>query len=351
MRFNGVLSRSAKRRGLVSKRTALLSIILVVWGLWLAGLGVPQAFLLLLTNWKIELTMFFGSIIAGGTSLGGGAVAFPIFTKVLGIIPQDAKVFSLAIQSIGMSAASLAILVTGIQVEWRVLMLGSIGGAIGMFVGLTRLAPYLPPDAIRVSFSLMLASFAITLFALNRNRCRHCHATIPRWGWKEKGICLIAGLIGGVMSGLVGNGIDISVFAVTVLLFRVNEKVATPTSVVLMAVNAAFGTFLQVFYVKDFSDPVLSYWLSAIPVVVVGAPLGAMVCSFLSRELISNILLALISIELLTSILLIPMRLALLASGVLTLAIFSSLNYWMYTTKSYELLLFHPQKSIQSTKD
>jgi hypothetical protein len=55
--------------------------------------------------WVVRLS--FGSMIAGGTSLGGGAVAFPVFTKVLHITPYDAKVFSLAIQSVGMSAASL----------------------------------------------------------------------------------------------------------------------------------------------------------------------------------------------------------------------------------------------------
>lgn len=310
-------------------------------------LGVYPAFLNLIAHWEIVLTMFFGSIIAGGTSLGGGAVAFPVFTKILDIPPQDAKVFSLAIQSIGMSAASLAILMTGIQIEGRVLLLSSIGGTFGMFLGLTLLAPQLSPDVVRISFSFMLASFAITLFTLNRQTQRHCHRQVPCWGWRERGICLMAGFIGGVMSGLVGNGIDIFVFAVIVLLFRVNEKIATPTAVILMAVNALFGTLLQVFYLKDFSEPVLGYWLSAIPIVVVGAPLGAMVCSFLRRELIANCLLALISIELVTSIVLIPMRPALVISGALTLAVFSGLNYWMYRTKTYELRSSPPQKSLQ----
>ncbi|OAD19453.1 Permease [Candidatus Thiomargarita nelsonii] len=56
--------------------------------------------------------MIFGSMIAGGTAMGGGAVAFPVFTKILDITPHDAKVFSLAIQGIGMTAASVTIFLT-----------------------------------------------------------------------------------------------------------------------------------------------------------------------------------------------------------------------------------------------
>lgn len=71
-----------------------------VWTLWYAFAGL-QPLAILEANWPITLTMVFGSIIAGATSEGGGAVAFPIFTKALAIAPSDAKVFSLAIQSVG----------------------------------------------------------------------------------------------------------------------------------------------------------------------------------------------------------------------------------------------------------
>ena len=78
-----------------------------------------------------------------------------------------------------------------------------------------------------------------------------------------------------MVSGLVGNGIDIFVFAVMVLLFRVSEKIATPTSVIIMAINALAGFAYQTFVIKDFNEPVFSFWLAAIPIVVVGAPIGA----------------------------------------------------------------------------
>jgi hypothetical protein len=82
---------------------------LLVWALWLA-FGGRVAIYHLFADWKVALTMVFGSLVGGGTSEGGGAIAFPIFTKLLHIAPRDARNFSLAIQSVGMGAASLSIL-------------------------------------------------------------------------------------------------------------------------------------------------------------------------------------------------------------------------------------------------
>ncbi|MBE9039484.1 sulfite exporter TauE/SafE family protein [Oscillatoriales cyanobacterium LEGE 11467] len=309
------------------KITPIVSV--VVWLAWLTILGFSSAFSYLIDNWEVAVTMIFGSAIAGGTSLGGGAVAFPVFTKLLHIAPADARIFSLAIQSIGMSAASLTIWLSGITVEWRIVRWGSLGGFLGIFLGLRFFAPIFPPDAIKMSFTLLLASFAMTLWVLSQ-KIKQRNSTIAYWGVREKQLFFLAGIMGGIISGLVGNGIDILVFSVMVLLFRLNEKIATSTSVVLMAINAIAGFALQVFFFHDFGEPVLSYWFAAIPVVVIGAPVGAILCNLLSRQTIANFLISLISIELVTSFVLIPPRAIVVCSSVVTLIVFSGLNYWMY---------------------
>ena len=313
----------------LSKRVIILVIALSFWTAWLTILGYREAFLHLIQHQAIAVTMLFGSMIAGATSLGGGAVAFPVFTKLLHINPHDAKVFSLAIQSIGMGAASLAIFATGISIEWRVIFWGSLGGLVGIFLGLEFLAPLFPPDALKMSFTVMLTSFAIALLFLNQRK-RRCNQAVPIWRWRERGIFCVSGLLGGIMSGLVGNGIDIFVFSVMVLLFGISEKIATPTSVVLMAINALVGFWLQVFVCHDFTDVVLGYWLAAIPIVVIGAPLGAMFCSLLRRQTITKIVICLIFMEMITSLLIIPLRPIVIYSSLISLLIFSFLNYGMY---------------------
>jgi hypothetical protein len=49
----------------------------------------------------MTITMIFGSMVAGATSEGGGAVAFPVMTLVLKIQPTIARDFSLMTQSCG----------------------------------------------------------------------------------------------------------------------------------------------------------------------------------------------------------------------------------------------------------
>jgi len=50
----------------------------------------------------MPLTMVVGSIIAGMTSEGGGAVAFPVNSLLLHIETEVARDFSLMVQSCGL---------------------------------------------------------------------------------------------------------------------------------------------------------------------------------------------------------------------------------------------------------
>ncbi|WP_424101689.1 hypothetical protein [Moorena producens] len=104
-----------------------------------------------------------------------------------------------------------------------------------------------------------------------------------------------------------------------------------------MAINALIGFTLQVFFFKYFTEPVYSYWLAAVPVVVIGAPFGAMFCSLLRRQTIVNILIGLILIELLTSLLIIPLRVTTISVSLIIFILFSLLNYWMYYTDIYAI--------------
>jgi uncharacterized membrane protein YfcA len=255
-------------------------------------------------HWQVSISMIFGSLIAGSTSEGGGAVAFPVFTKLLHIPPAHAKVFSLAIQSVGMTAASLTIIYARIPVEWRAIGWAGLGGVPGILLGSALLAPLLPPPLVKLSFTAMATSFAVVLLLLNLGRTPRRPRIRPDADATR--LLLEVGFIGGIMSGLVGNGIDLLVFSVLVLRFRVSEKVATPTSVILMALNALVGFALHGLAVGGFNEDVRAWWLAAVPVVVVGAPLGALFCSRLNRRIIAWILIGLIFIEFATSLWLIP---------------------------------------------
>lgn len=302
---------------------------LAVWMIWLTALGPIYALQNLVENWEIALTMTFGSMVAGGTSMGGGAVAFPVLTKVLQVPPQEAKVFSLAIQSVGMGAATLTIIAMKTPVEWRLIRWVTLGGIPGIFLGTVVLAPLLPPAVIKISFTMMLASFGAMLLASHRTGAGR-NLRVPSWGGQERAIALCVGVVGGTISGLVGSGMDVFAFSVMVLLFGLCETVGTPTSVILMAFNAWAGFFIHRFILGDFVAPVTHYWLAAVPVVVVGAPAGAILCSYLRRRAIVSILLGLIFVESVSSPILIPLTPAAIISGLSAFALFTSIYYWLH---------------------
>lgn len=311
-----------------------LCLAAIVWFCWYV-FGGAAALQSLINNWPITLTMVFGSMVAGATSEGGGAVAFPVFTKVLKIPPQDARVFSLAIQSVGMTAASIAIIFLRVPVEWRAVLWAGIAGIGGIIFSSFYVLPLVSPPLVKISFTIMVSSLAIALIFMNRHGRSHRHSAFPVVGKREIAILMLTGFVGGIMSGLVGSGIDIITFMTMVLLFRLDEKIATPTTVILMTTNTLVGFALHVLVLDTFTPTVQGYWLAAVPVVVVGAPLGAYLCSVLSRRTIANILIGLIAIEFVSTLVVIPMSPLVAGTAALTLAVCGMINWGMCRAKAY----------------
>lgn len=310
-----------------------LLLVLITWCAWFFYTS-PDSWALIQNHWQVSVTMIFGSIIAGATSEGGGAIAFPVFTKVLQIPPGDAKVFSLAIQSVGMVAASIAILMMRVKVLWPVIGWVSLGGILGLIIGAVFLSAFLPANVIRMLFTVMAVSLGLTLLCLNSG-FRLNNIVLPNIRLREINILLLVGFLGGVLSGLVGSGIDMLCFAVLVLLFRISESIATPTSVILMAIQSVFGVLLQVFILGGINAQVQAYWLAAVPVVVVGAPLGAFFCTRMAPLYIRYVLIFLIGIELCSSLWILDFDRTLLVFSICLFVLFSGLMLWMSKSAVY----------------
>ncbi len=323
------------------------NVAVCVWIGWLSYVGPGNAVATIAEHWQVALTMVFGAFVAGASSEGGGAVAFPVFTKVLHIAPADAKLFSLACQSVGMTAAALSIIAMRIRVDIPAIAWTAVGGAIGVCASLAWIAPHAPAPETRMLFTAMQASFAVTLVI-----------TLTRFEGRGQGIrpgkiagpllLTLAGVLGGIGSGLVGSGIDLLVFSMLVLLFRLSEKVATPTSVIIMAINSLVAMAFHARYFGPLPAEVHAMWLSAVPVVVICAPLGAFVCSLLSRETIARTLIGLISIEVVTTFLLLPLTPSVIAVAVIAGGSFSLLNYSMARCRAFCPLTRRHRRSSQT---
>lgn len=120
------------------------------------------------TGWGMSVTMAFGSFIAGSTSEGGGAIAFPVMTLLFEIELAVARDFALMIQSVGMGAATLTIVLRGSTVERLAILFASIGGAIGVIIGIEQVALLLAAAPTKMFFVALWLSFGVVLLWMNR---------------------------------------------------------------------------------------------------------------------------------------------------------------------------------------
>lgn len=284
--------------------------------------------------------MIFGSFIAGATSEGGGAVAFPVFTKILGISSSEARAFSLMIQSVGMTMAGLFIWIRKIPVLWNVIGTALASGSVGLLCGLFFVS--VPDPLPKLVFTFITGVFGLFLawnhWGLSHPRKQTLELTpygstafvSGRWA----SLITIA-FVGGIVSSMVGVGIDMLVFILLTLRFGIDEKISTPTTVVLMGLLSVVG-FVAYGWSGNIPSTVWDYWLSAVPVVIFGAPFGAWVCSKLTKDHLIWLLLILISIEVISTFWLIPIRNEYLLGGGILLVFTMGLFGWMIRLRTIE---------------
>lgn len=252
---------------------------------------------LLTRRWPAALTMVFGSFIAGSSPEGSAAISYPVFTLLLKIPPPVARNFSFAIQSIGMTSASLLIIGLRVRVDWNYIRYVTVGGVFGLVLGTYYVVPLISPVAAKLFFVSLWLSFGITLWRENRKPTRWVVDAIDSFGSSDKVRLALFGLVGGVISSIFGTGINIFTFCLVTIYYRLNEKVATPSSVIIMTIETLLGFFLHAGVLGDFSRESFELWLTCIPVVVFFAPLGAFVITKLPRQLIARLLYSILFVQ------------------------------------------------------
>lgn len=278
----------------------LLGLFYIVW---ISYMSFADQWALFLDYWPASLTMSLGSFVAGATAEGGAAVAFPVFTKALHIASGDARTFGLMIQSFGMTMASVMIFVQRVKVLPRVIGWVSLGGILGQLIGAYLVA--IPDPYPKILFTFVATAFGVVMIISRWFMNWSPREEVAHWGNSRRALFLLVGVIGGTFAAQTGSGIDMLTFIVLTLAFGLNEKISTPTTVVIMGLNSVVGFFIHGAMLQDIGG-MWNHWLVAVPVVVVGAPLGAYVAHRVSRDSIIVFLLTLISIELVTTLWLVP---------------------------------------------
>ena len=279
---------------------SLASTVLVGWIIFMTSNDLLSLFI---DNWFMTVTMIVGSFIAGASSEGGGAIAYPAMTLLFNIEPSVARNFSFAIQSFGMTFAAIWIFLSKIKIEINYLLLAGLGGFVGIILGTLYIAPLVQPAYAKMMFVSFWLSFGIALWYVNfTNSKKESVDSLPNFTNYQKIELILVGVFGGVFSSILGNGLDICTFAFVVLKYGLSEKIATPTSVILMASNAIVGFAMHSLVLNTMQPEAINYLLVCIPVVIFGAPLGAFVINKIGRKTIAMTLIVIIVVQFFTAL-------------------------------------------------
>ena len=264
-----------------------LIIVLSYWGFYVHS---TDSFYVIAKHWAAVLTMIFGAFIAGSSPEGSAAIAYPVFTLLLKIEPAIARNFAFAIQSIGMTSASLLILGLKIKVDWDYIKYVTIGGAFGLVFGTYYIVPLISPPLAKLFFVSLWLSFGLILWYENLKPQREVFDKIQNFTKSDMVRLLFFGLIGGMISSIFGTGINIFTFCLMTIYYRINEKVAVPSSVIIMTLETILGFFIHGAVIGDFQQEAFEMWLACMPFVAFFAPLGSFVINKLPRKAIATFL-------------------------------------------------------------
>lgn len=357
---------SATRKATAKRRARIaLALSFAVLVIWIVAVTLTGQWGRVIDNWFAPLIAAIGSVIGSSTPLGGGTVSFPVYTKVLGVPPQVARTFSLSVPAIGMTMASLSIMINRRPVEWRALAISLPAAIVGVLFGLygpftQRDQPFwpsvIPSPYVRMTFTLVVFGAAAVVWLNYRQQILEQITRVTDYGWRLVSILILFGFIGGFVSSLVGPGTNVFLYIVLIILIGLIPRIGIPTSVIAMSgtciiafitmsllggqlltgldaagqvvtlggqavgavpcpgqaadaapLCAAYGEGLPP--LNPLRYDVFGFWLASIPVVIFGAPLGAWVASRMTNRQLVVLVVILALSELATTIIFLePLR-------------------------------------------
>jgi len=193
-------------------------------------------------------------------------------------------------------------------VAWHSVIFCSTGAFFVLIFGLEVIDPLLGSAVKKLSFVSIWFSFCVALFLLNRQHKRPTYDTIPYFCFWHAVVLVFVGFLGGIFTATCGSGTDICSFSVLCLLFRISEKVATPTSVILMAINTVTGMCWRQFMTYTGAEPeAWKYLAVAVPIATIAGPTGAFLASYCHRQVLAAFVYILDTLALITALSVIPM--------------------------------------------
>jgi uncharacterized membrane protein YfcA len=296
---------------------------LALWAVLFATFDSVQ---FLVHQWYYPVMMVGGAFVAGFTPEGGGAVAFPVLNVFLHVDRVLARDFSIMIQSVGMTSASIFILSdadTRLS-DYRPLLTFVPVCFVGFLLGMSNLQQ-IPAFIIQALFLSLSATFVIAYYFSSH---RGTATTLVSSSTLERAFLVFTLVVGGMVTSLFGTGADVLVYLVLVTHFNMTAKKATRMVVILQAAMSVLGYGYRGFVDHGLTSYQIRTWLCAYPVVLFMAPFGAYALSRLHVNWMLRLIIAVNVFQLLYFNCSEPSRNKTAASVIFTVSL-AALFYWL----------------------
>lgn len=255
----------------------------------LAGLTALFALLLsrgvvepreLYSAWFMPFLGIVAATIAMSTPAGGGVVFFPTMV-LLGVPPHQAVAFSVGAQSVGMGIFGTFNWIKRDRsaiLKPAVVATALVGGAatlLSLFV-----FPISQARSLQLTFSFFGFGLAIYIFYGLRHGLDKEAARFRLGPPMVVALAMVA-LLGGLLVGYVGVGIDALLFLVLTLFFKIDTHEATVTSILAMGFTAMVPFAVHLFVLRDVP---INLWLMVLPGILLGARIGPWLNQTLGRR-------------------------------------------------------------------
>lgn len=257
--------------------------LLLFYGAWLVLVIAGGHSATVFQHWPIAAAMAAGSYFAGSTPMGGGTVGFPVLVVLMDSPAALGRDFSFAVQSIGMTSASIYILCKRQALEWPMLRAALVGTLLGTPLGILFVAPLVPDLFIKLLFAAMWCSFGL-IHLRRTSEITSYEGMTPHDAEFDHRVGFLTGLLGGMtVASITGVGIDMILYMALVLWCHADLRIAIPTSVILMAFTSLIGIVTKLL-LGGIASGTYDNWLAAAPIVAIGAPIGALIVSHVGRR-------------------------------------------------------------------
>lgn len=251
-----------------------------VFTVWVTLVSIGPGFDFYREYWIYPLLMSIGSSVAGFTPEGGGAVAFPILNLYVKTSAQVARDFSLAIQCIGMVSASIYIVTTkGYNRDfYKPIPFYVFISMIG-FVCANFIYPFVSVKIVQTTFIALAFAFIVSFWINKQYGTKETMDLDFRTALKMIVFCLY----GGAAAAFFGTGSDMLVYVFLTTYYGLKEKLATDTSIIVMACVSVLGTIYKI-NTNDIQPKIYWMWLAAMPAAAIFGPLGNKLLKILDVE-------------------------------------------------------------------